>query len=155
MHTVSIYPVSWYTSPIMLEPSASIFFTKTVSKESCDKFHEEEMLHNVWHTTPQNDTVFLKVVSAQQKQIRLPLCLSTKFKYDNQVQSYAYQSMNTILSRFQYVQCPYRKMLPSHKEKTIKKIKTIITMYNYKLDTSWTLFLEHEVAISNGLSTTS
>jgi len=84
----------------MLESSASVFFTETVSKESYDKFHEEEMLHNVWHTTPQNDTVFLKVVSAQQKQIRLPLCLSTKFKYDNQVQSYAYQSMNTILSRF-------------------------------------------------------
>lgn len=81
------------------------------------------MLHNARHTTPQNDTVFLKVVSTQQKQIRLPLCLSTKFKYDNQVQSYAYQSMNTILSRFLYVQCPYRKMLPSHKEKTIKKDK--------------------------------
>jgi len=40
----------------MLESSASVFFTKTVSKESCDKFHEEEMLHNVRHTTPQNDS---------------------------------------------------------------------------------------------------
>lgn len=132
-----------------------IFHKDNVPKRSCEMF-QEEMLHYACHITPQNNAGLLEVVSAQWIQTRLPLRLSTKFKYDNQVQSFVYQSMITILSRFQYVQCPYRKMLPSQKETIIKKDRnSYYYVHNYKLDTSWTLFLEHEVAISNRLSSMS
>lgn len=156
MHTVSICLVSWFTSPIMLESSASVFFTKTVSKESCDTFHEEEMLHNVWHTQHHKMTQFFS-----------RWCQPNKNKSDSH---YVFlPSLNMIIkfslmhislwtpswAGFNMYSALIEKCCHLTKKNNKKKIKTIITMYNYKLDTSWTLFLEHEVAISNGLSTTS